>query len=100
MKMLLCSILDTVAGVYSRPFCARSDAEAQRIFAIMCKQDETVSVAPSDYRLYRLGTFNEELGEISGERAKQLMVGSQVLEPTAENGRKPGKLRQFLGGAK
>lgn len=99
MKLVLCSVQDTVAGVYSRPFCARSDAEAQRIFAQICVEDPTVSKSPSDYRLYRLGTFDELEGEVEGERARQLMGGQEPVKP--ENGAKaPGRLRQFLRGAR
>lgn len=97
MKLIVFSILDVVAGVYCRPFVGRSDAEGQRIFAHMCEADETVSKAPSDYRLYRLGTFDEVGGELVGERARQLMAGSTRLEATAENGRRvTGGLRKFL----
>lgn len=76
MKLLLCTILDTVAGVYCRPFCARSDAEAQRLFARMCAEDETVSKSPSDFRLYRVGTFDEMAGVVAEETPRQLMAGS------------------------
>lgn len=76
MKLLLLTILDTVAGVYSRPFVARSDAEGQRIFARMCADDETVSKSPSDFRLVRLGTFDEVAGVIEAEQPRQLMAGS------------------------
>lgn len=103
MRLVMCSVLDTVAGVYSRPFCARSDAEAQRIFALTCQQDEMVARSPSDYRLYRLGTFDEEEGSLTGERPRQLMAGSPDLPVTAENGARTGlrgALKAALGGGK
>lgn len=76
MKLVICSVLDTVAGVYSRPFCARSDAEAQRIFLMMCEKDETVSRCPSDYRLYILGSFDEVEGSVEGCRPRQVAAGA------------------------
>jgi len=97
VKLVQLTILDTVAGVYSRPFTARSDAEGMRIFAQMCEKDETVSKSPSDYRLYRVGSFDEVSGELEGGSPRQLLAGSQHLEMTFENGRKqPGRLRRFL----
>lgn len=97
MRLVLASVLDTVAGVYSRPFCARSEAEAQRIFLAMCQQDETVKLAPSDYRLYVLGAFDEVEGVIEGVTPRQVGAGGSA--PSRENGAKaPGRLRQFLSG--
>lgn len=101
MRLVVCSVLDTVAGVYSRPFCARSDLEAQRIFALMCQSDETVSRSPSDYRLFRMGTFDEVEGVLEGERARQLLAGGAQLEAKPENGkadRRVGALGRFLRG--
>jgi len=99
VKFVLCTVLDTVAGVYCRPFCARSNGEAQRIFGEMCKNDEVVSKCPTDYRLYRMGTFDEIEGQIESERPQQLMSGSGHIEETQVNGRKKrGGLRAFLGG--
>lgn len=91
MKLKLASVYDTVAGVYCRPFCARSEAEAQRIFLAMCEQDETVSKAPSDYRLYVLGEFDEVEGVITGTRAEQVAAGKRP-----EPGRR-GFMKGILG---
>lgn len=95
MRYVLCTVLDTVAAVYSRPFCARSNAEAQRIFAHMCEHDEQVAKSPSDYRLYVIGNFDESSGEVEGSRPDQLGHGQS---PMARNGRVKGGLRRFLAG--
>lgn len=98
MKLVLCTVLDTVAGVYCRPFCARSEAEAQRIFSAMCEKDEQVSLAPSDYRLYTIGFFDEVSGELEGGKPSNLGAGS--VPHVKGNGRQAGKLRRFLAGAR
>lgn len=91
MRYKLASVLDTVAGVYCRPFCARSDAEAQRIFEHMQAEDETIKKAPSDYRLFVLGTFDEVEGVIEGTRPEQLAAGAKP-----EPGRR-GFMKGILG---
>lgn len=96
MKFVLATVYDTVAGVYSRPFCARSDREAQRIFLQMQEHDETVKLAPSDYRLYVVGTFDEVEGVVEGTRPQQLAAGN------GDGGKRPegqsrGMLRRLVG---
>lgn len=98
MKLKLCSVLDTVAGVYSRPFCARSEAEAQRIFLLMCEQDETVKRSPSDYRLFILGEFDEVEGVIEGTRARQVAAGNGDGGARPE-GQSRGMFRRLVRGA-
>lgn len=99
MKLVLCSVMDTVAGVYCRPFCARSDAEAQRIFLMMCEQDETVKLSPSDYRLYIVGTFDEVEGVVEGSRPRQVAAGNGDggVRP---DGQSRGMFRRLVRGGK
>jgi len=97
VKLYLCSVLDTVAGVYCRPFCARSEAEAQRIFLGLCETDETVSKSPSDYRLYVIGRFDELEGVVEGTRPAQVAAGNGDGGKRAD-GQSRGMFRRLVGG--
>jgi len=97
MILVLLTVLDTVAGVFTNPFVARSDAEAQRIFALMAQTDEAVMRSPSDYKLFRIGTFNMQTGEIVSEIPQQLRAGAPSVPAPQVNGKPKGRLARMLG---
>lgn len=70
--MHLFSIYDEKAMVYSNPFVANSDVEAQRIFTdmIVFGGDNLISKHPSDYSLYRICDYDNKSG---------IVVNSQVI---------------------
>ncbi|WNK13770.1 MAG: nonstructural protein [Microvirus sp.] len=61
MKWFLCSVRDAKAGVFNVPFGAPNLAVAQRQFAAMCKDpDSMLSKFPADFSLYCSGEFSDE----------------------------------------
>ena len=75
------SIHDTKAQAFSHPVWQRTDASAIRAFADACKNPESVyGQHPEDYHLYRVGVFNEMVGELCGENPVHLIHGINTLE--------------------
>lgn len=58
------SVFDSVAGNFGVPFFAASDAVAKRSFYLLAKDPgSTVSLSPSDFTLYKIGSFLDISGE-------------------------------------
>lgn len=76
MHMVVCSVFDVAAGVFARPFFVASKGLAVRSF-----QDEVARVAednpmykhPADFRLFYLGTFDDNSGMFNGVVAPELL---------------------------
>lgn len=63
MKFKMYSIADTVAETYSCPFYAPNDAVAKRIASDAAVDPASVlSQNPSDFVLYKIGSFDDALG--------------------------------------
>lgn len=67
MLLHICTVFDKATMAYMRPFCALSTGQAIRLF-----EDETLTPDseigrhPEDYALFKVGTFNDASGEITG----------------------------------
>lgn len=61
-ELLVCSILDTVSGVFSSPFYSQNERTAIRSFGDFVPRDNMISSHCDDYVLYALGTFNDKSG--------------------------------------
>ena len=66
------SVYDNKVGVWNRPFFSRSDAEALRAFAFNGRSDKFMSENSSDYDLFYLGDFNDEVGLLNMEVRQNL----------------------------
>lgn len=82
MKLQVVSVYDKAAAAYMRPFFVNAIGQAIRSF-----QDEIVRQAddnpmcrhPDDYQLFRLGTFDDEVGAFESLQAVELLAsGSQM----------------------
>lgn len=63
MKLQMFSLYDTKAEMYSKPFHAVNPAVAERIATSMASDPNSdVSRHPTDYKLYFMGTFDDETG--------------------------------------
>lgn len=80
MKMQLYSIYDVAPAVYARPFCARSDEEAKRLFIDNCvRADSDMGAHPEHYSLVSLGSFNDADASIDLIGKKTLITGSEAV---------------------
>lgn len=68
MQTLMYSILDKGVQAFSQPFCAHNDYAARRVFERAVADPESImSIKPSDFALFRIGSFDDDLGLISSE---------------------------------
>ena len=90
MKLFLFAVHDSCSKVYDRPWVARSEGEAIRAFGdIASNADHPIGQHPEHYKLYRLGTFDDNKGVIDPEppchiaNAQDLVRESQTIAPGA-----------------
>lgn len=61
------AVFDSKAETFCRPFTQANDAVAKRAFlAAAQEQGNEVNKYPEDYFLYKLGSYDDETGEITG----------------------------------
>jgi alkyl hydroperoxide reductase subunit AhpC len=72
MKMKICTVYDSKAEAYMRPFFEQSTGTAVRAFTEECNNPKSVlSSHPSDYTLMEIGEFDDQSGEVSKYEAKK-----------------------------
>jgi len=77
MQIKMFSIYDSVAEVYNRPFFLPNKNVALRQFANMCSDpDSQVSLNPTDYTLFELGTWDDSNCKLT--KLKQTSLGNGV----------------------
>ena len=77
MILNVMSVYDSVAQYFGSPFVVKSVAEAERSFFDACADDRTAFFAhPEDYRLMRIGSFNDSDGLI--ESCTPVLVRSGI----------------------
>ena len=71
MKKVLFCVYDSKSGQHGMPFVMESDEAAKRSFLdslAEVRMPTLLSKFPSDYELRRLGSYDTESGELSGEK--------------------------------
>lgn len=80
MILFVFSVEDTRAGMFSPPFMMRSNGEALRAFSELANDKKTsVGQHPTEFRLVRLCTFDDELGLFDGQEKLQLGLASDFV---------------------
>ncbi len=88
MKLNVYSIFDTASGLYSRPYFTQSDAEAVRSFTdVSTDADHPVGKHAEDYTLFRLGTFDDERGQLNDEVNESLCTALERIASTRNSAR-------------
>ena len=74
-------IIDDVAGIFFPPFTSQNDGTATRSFFQMLRNPENgMSKNPQDYRLFKLGDFDPDDGQVSPMPVpEQVAAGNQIL---------------------
>lgn len=76
MTLQAFAVFDEKAGVFAHPFFALAVGQALRTFQDWCRDPNTpLSRHPADYKLYRIGRFEDTSGEFSPEAPNFLAVG-------------------------
>lgn len=82
MKVNVYSIMDTVSASFSQPHCAVNDATAVRGVSDLITRDENIRNHVSDYTLYRIGEYDDSLGQITGLPQPEMVVRLATLVKT------------------
>lgn len=78
--MKVYSVYDEKALVYGLPTCFSTDGLALRSFAdLVSNPNSNVNKYPSDFKLYRIGEFNDNNAEMISCTPVYLAVGSQYV---------------------
>jgi len=71
MKLHLIAVRDDATESYMNPFVVAHLGMAIRSFMDELKaEDSVIGKHPKDYDLYRLGTFDQETGELTSEQER------------------------------
>lgn len=63
------SVLDKQTDKYSNPFYAHNDTLAMRMYQKVQENPESdLAKYPQDYKLVRLGSFDERTGELTNQK--------------------------------
>jgi len=80
-ERLAFSVYDDKAGVFSPPFFMVNKALAIRFFGELVLDVKTaIAKHPSDFKLFYVGTFNEQAGELSGLKPDFLCTASDMTQ--------------------
>lgn len=80
MKLVMCSVYDVKAGVFSQPQYFRSNAEAIRAFADAVNKEGTqFNAHASDYVFFKIGEFDDSNGSVQPFDAMPLINGPEAL---------------------
>lgn len=88
MKTNIYSVYDKKAECFSQPFNMVNDAVAMRVIK-NCVRDKTHNYGqnPEDYALYKIGTFDDVVGELEQEQSKimDLITCTEYQQEKDEN---------------
>lgn len=80
LKLVIMSVYDVCAEVFLTPFFLKTDAEGVRGFEDACADSRSAIAAhPEDYRLMRIGTFDDFSGVVSSQTPVLLRNGFRPL---------------------
>lgn len=85
MKLLAFVVRDEKADAFAHPFFSSANGLAVRQFGDWCQDTNTpLGRHPEDFRLYRVGSWDDELGKFSNEVAPVLLSsgGEFIREKT------------------
>lgn len=93
MIFLQFTVYDQKAAAYLPPFILPRAEQALRTFSDCCQSnDHQFGNHPEDYTLFRLGTFNDETGEIVSELAPIVIANGlelAALKPPTDPNNEP-----------
>ena len=79
MNVTMFSVFDSKAGVYTQPFFAPTVGVAIRsLQSLMLDHSHTFYTHPEDYTLYRLGEFDDNVGDIAATNPEAIANMVQI----------------------
>lgn len=83
MKLLMCSVRDSAANAYHRPFCVNAAAQAIRSFGDEVNRvdpNNEMNRHPEDYELYAVGEFDDETATVTGKLPTMLVRAIDLIQ--------------------
>lgn len=81
MFLKIYTIYDSAAEAWLPPFFRPTAAMAQRDFANNCQiPDHSFTIAPGDYTLYEIGSFDDQSAVIEPQTPTRLMNGLEAIK--------------------
>ena len=75
MRLEIYSVFDEAAKAFGTPFFMQNDMMAARAFSDLANDaNSTVFKHPSDYKLYKIGVFNDETASIESTEVPELIA--------------------------
>ena len=85
MRLNIYTIFDSASGAYIRPFYAQSDGQALRSFTDISQDaDHEIGKHPEDYSLFRIGTYDDNKGQLHPEDKECLATAMEVVAASRE----------------
>lgn len=82
-KFFVVAVKDELTGTFLQPNFGETIAELERVFKYQINSIDLWKFNCSDYTLYKLGTFNQDTGELN-PCIERLVNGRAVLETKKE----------------
>ena len=80
MKQFVYAVFDRASGVYDRPFVGQGDGAVMRSFGdIAVSADHPIGQHPEDYTLFRIGTYDDNSGELLGCPAEKVVGAVEMV---------------------
>lgn len=79
MKAIMCSIFDITTSTFRQPFYAMNDNDAKRAFKMILNSNDLMRQNPSDFELYNMGCWDDEMGIYRDQELKGNFVGCHRL---------------------
>ena len=81
MKVKLFAMRDTKVNTFGKLFPFQNDEEAVRAFSkAVSGGDQLMTEWPEDYTLFRVGTFDDDIGEITPEAPFRIINGLEGVQ--------------------
>jgi hypothetical protein len=94
MRLNVYTIFDVASGAYMRPFFLQSDGQAMRAFTdIATDAEHDVGAHPEDYSLFRIGTYDDNRGQLVPEDPECLATALEVV--ASSRNKSVGNLAEF-----
>ncbi len=82
MKKQMYSVYDLKSEFYQAPFPFHNDEDAQRgLASVFANPDSMIAKYPEDYRLFHLGTLDDNSGELIPQNPPRLVCEISSLNP-------------------
>lgn len=89
MILQMFSIYDTKTNYYRPPICCKNQPDAIRLFTTLMKQNtgKDFDHFPEDFRVYCVGDFDDDKGEVHELSQPTLLCELKDLLPEKKNGK-------------